>query len=71
MDGTESIEDEVADAVENGGTMVLLRGLECVGVVTYNEVGSGIDKAVGINHLLENGTKRVFPTPMKCDDNIV
>ena len=63
------VEDEVADAVVDGAAAVGLDGLQRVGVVAHQGVGSGIDEAVGLHALGGNGLGRVFTAPVEADDD--
>ena len=71
VDRAQSIEDEVTDAVEDGSAMVLLRGLERVGVMSNNQIGSCINEAMCIDHLLEDGAHGVLSSPMEGNDDVV
>ena len=46
------VEDEIADAVVNGLALVGLGGLQGMGVVADEDVGSGINDGVGFEPLL-------------------
>lgn len=46
------VENEVADAVEDGLTAVGFGGLQGVGVMSDDDVGTGINQRVGLQPLL-------------------
>lgn len=46
------VENEVADAVEDGLTAVGLSGLQGVGVMSDDDVGAGIDERMSLQPLL-------------------
>lgn len=70
VDGLLLVEDEVADAVINAVTVVILDGLQGMGVVADEHVGSGINQLAGLLALLGNGFQGVFSAPVKTDDDI-
>ena len=69
VDGVLGVEDEVANAVVDFVATVLLDGLQGVGVVADEDVGSGVDERVGLHPLLRYGPEAVFFSPMQCDDD--
>ena len=62
------IEDEVAEAVEDGAAAVDFNVLGRVGVVADDGVGTGVNEAVGVGALGERGVERVLRAPMEADD---
>ena len=63
------VEDEVADAVVDGGAFVVLDGLQRVGVVADERVGSCIDEPVGVADLVGRGAQNVLLPPMQTHDD--
>ena len=59
------VEDKVADAVINLMATEVLDGLEGVGVVTDQDVGTRHDELMSFHTLTGNGLEGVFCTPMK------
>ena len=70
VDGTLLVEDEVADAVVDAVAVVVLDGLEGMGVMADEDVGSGINQLAGLFALLGYGFQGVFPAPVKTHDDI-
>ena len=58
------VEDEIADAVVYLFAMKILDGLQCVGVMTYQRIGSGTYQLVGIPSLTVDGPQCVFGAPV-------
>ena len=58
------VEDEIADAVVYLLAMKILDGLQCVGVMTYQRIGSGTYQLVGIPSLTVDGPQCVFGAPV-------
>ena len=63
------VEDEVAYAVVDVMPVVVLDGLEGVGMMANEYVGSGIDEGVGLHSLQRRGSEGVFCTPVEGDDD--
>ena len=63
------VEDEVAHAVIDLMTAVFLDGLEGVGVVTHEHVGTSQYEHVGIVPLTENRLQLMLLPPMEADDD--
>ena len=59
------VEDEVADAVLDAVPAKVLNGLQCVGVVAHQQVGTGQNELVGINTLTGYGLQRVLAAPVQ------
>ena len=70
VDGALLVEDEVADAVVDAVAVVILDGLQGVGVMADEHVGSGINQLAGLLALLGNGLQGMFAAPMEADDDI-
>ncbi len=70
VDGALLVEDEVADAVVDAVAVVILDGLQGVGVMADEDVGSGINQLAGLLALLGNGFQSVLSSPVKTDDDI-
>ena len=70
IDGTLLVEDEVADAVVDAVAVVVLDGLQGMGVMADEHVGSGINQLAGLLALLGNGFQGVFSSPVKAHDDI-
>ena len=69
VDGFRLVEDEVADAVVDGAAVVGLNGLQGVGVVAHEDVGSGPNEAVGLKALARHGLQGMLTAPMQADDD--
>ena len=69
IEGALGVEDEVADAVIDRVTMVILDGLEGMGMVTDQGVGTCHDQAVGLETLTGYGLECVFAAPVEADDD--
>ena len=63
------VEDEVADAVEDGLVPVGFSGLKGMGVVTDNDVGAGIDERMSLQPLLGQRAQRVLGSPVQINDD--
>ena len=63
VDGLRLVEDEIADAVEYIVAVEILDGLETVGMVADEDVGSGKDELVGLVTLKGHRLERVIATP--------
>ena len=63
------VEDEVAHAVIDLVAAVVLDGLEGVGVMAHEHVGSCQNELVGVVSLTENGLQRMFLPPVEADDD--
>ena len=70
VDGPRLVENEVADAVVDGVAFEVLDGLQGVGVVAYDDVGSGTHKLVGLHALLGQRRERMLGSPMQADYDI-
>ena len=70
VDGTLLVEDEVADAVIDAVAVVVLDGLEGMGVMADEDVGTGINQLAGFLALLWNWFQGVFSAPVKAHDDI-
>ena len=70
VDGALLVEDEVADAVVDAVAVIVLDGLQGVGVVADKHVGAGINELAGFLPLLGNGFQGVFSAPVKAHDDI-
>ena len=70
VDGALLVEDEVADAVVDAVAVVVLDGLEGMGVMADEDVGTGINQLAGFLALLWNGFQGVFSSPMKAHDDV-
>ena len=70
VDGLLLVEDEVADAVEDGLAGDDFGGLQGVGVVPDETVGTGLDERTGFLPLLGQGSEGVFPSPVEGDDDV-
>lgn len=64
------VEDEITDAVIDAVAVVILDGLQGVGVMADEHVGTGINQLTGFHALLGNGFQGVFSSPVKADDDI-
>lgn len=69
IEGTRLVEDEIADAVEDGAASVGLRGLKRVAVVANQGVGTGIDKSVRLHTLGRDGLDSMLGSPVQADDD--
>ena len=65
VEGAHGVEDEVAEAVEDGPTLDPLRRLRGVRMVTHEAVGSGGDEAAGGYALATGGQGVVLQTPVE------
>ena len=63
------VEDEVADAVEDGLAPVGFRGLKGMGVVTDDDIGAGIDERMSLQPLLGQRAQCMLGSPMQINDN--
>lgn len=63
------VEDEVADAVEDGFAAVGLGALQRVGVVADDDVGTGINQGVGLQPLLGQRAQRMLSAPVQINDD--
>ena len=70
VEGFRGVEDEVADAVVDLMTVVILDGLQGMGVMADEHIGTGINQLAGLLALLGNGFQGVFSSPVKADDDI-
>lgn len=70
VDGFALVEDEVANAVVDGLSLVGLNGLQRVGVVTYNNVGPGINHGPCLSALQGVGCQLVLNAPVGADDDV-
>ena len=70
VDGILLVEDEVADAVVDSVAVVILDGLQGMGVMADEHIGTGINQLAGFLALLGNGFQGVFAAPMEADDDI-
>ena len=69
VEGTLLVEDEVADAVEDGLATVGFRGLKGVCVVTDDDIGAGIDERMSLQPLLGKRAQRMLGSPMQINDD--
>ena len=69
VERTVEVEDEIAEAVEDGAAAVDFNVLGRVGVVADDGVGTGVNEAVGVGALGERGVERVLRAPMEADEN--
>ena len=67
--GFRGVEDEIADAVVDLVAVVVLDGLQGVGVVADEHVSAGMYQHVGIVALQGYGLQRVFTAPVERDDD--
>ena len=63
------VEDEVADAVEDGFAMVGFRGLKGMGVVSNDDIGAGIDERMSLEPLLGQRAQRMLSAPVQINDD--
>lgn len=63
------VEDEVADAVEDGFAMVGFRGLKGMGVVTDDDVGASINECMSLQPLLGQRAQRMLSAPVQINDD--
>ena len=70
VDGILLVEDEVADAVVDSVAVVILDGLQGMGVVADEHIGTGINQLAGLLALLGNWFQGVFSSPVKADDDV-
>ena len=64
VNGFVLVEDEIADAVIDGTTTVFLYGLQCVGMVTNECIGTCVDQLVCFLSLSDSRGCLMFPSPM-------
>ena len=69
VQGLVLVENEVTHAVIDLMATVFLDGLEGVGVVTHEHVGTCQNEHVGIVPLTENGLQLMLLSPMETDDD--
>ena len=69
VEGTLLVEDEVADAVEDGFAMVGFRGLKGMGVVTDDDIGAGIDERASLQPLLGQRAQRMLGAPVQINND--
>ena len=69
VEGLRGVEDEVADAVVDLVTVIVLDGLEGVGVMADEHIGSSVYQHVGIVTLTRHGLQCMFASPVKRDDD--
>ena len=69
VEGTLLVEDEVADAVEDGFAMVGFSGLKGMGVVTDDDIGASIDERVSLQPLLGQRAQCMLGSPMQINDD--
>ena len=65
VEGLGLVEDEIADAVVDLTATEVLDGLQGMGMVTHQDVGTRHDELMGLHTLTGNGLEGVFCTPMK------
>ena len=65
IDGLVLVEDEVANAVVDLLTTIVLDGLEGVGVVADQDVGTCLNQLVGFQSLTGYGFQGVLTAPMQ------
>ena len=65
VEGFRGVEDEVADAVVDLVAVIVLDGLEGVGVMADEHIGSSVYQHVGIVTLTGHGLQRMLASPMK------
>ena len=65
VDGLLLVEDEVADAIIDVVPAIALDGLQGVGVMTDEGVGTGIDQSVGLQSLTGHGVLGMLATPVQ------
>ena len=63
------VEDEVADAVEDGLAAVGLGALQGVGVVPDDDVSTGINQRMGLEPLLGQRAQRMLSAPVQIDND--
>ena len=63
------VEDEVADAVEDGLAAVGLGALQGVGVVPDDDVSTGIDERMSLQPLLGQRAQRMLGSPVQINDD--
>ena len=63
------VEDEVADAVEDGLATVGFSGLKGMGVVTDDDIGASIDERMSLQPLLGQRAQRMLGAPMQINDD--
>ena len=63
------VEDEVADAVEDGFAMVGFRGLKGMGVVSDDDIGAGIDERMSLQPLLGQRAQCMLGSPVQRNDD--
>ena len=69
VEGFRGVEDEVADAVVDLMTVVILDGLQGMGVMADEHIGPGTDQHVGIVPLPGYRLQRMFAAPVERDDD--
>ena len=69
VEGTLLVEDEVADAVEDGLALVGFCGLKGVCVVTDDDISAGIDERMSLQSLLGQRAQRMLSSPVQINDN--
>ena len=69
VQGTLLVEDEVAYTEIDLMAMVILDGLPCVGVMTHEHVGTGIDQLVSLKALTGYWLQRMFAPPVQRDND--
>ena len=65
VEGLRGVEDEVADAVVDLVATIVLDGLQGVGVMADEDVGSSVDQHVGIVTLTGHGRECMLATPVE------
>lgn len=70
IDGFCLVEDKVSDAIVDGLFLVVFYGLQAMGVVTYDAVGSRINDCPSLSALRQGWLLTVFDAPMGADNNI-
>lgn len=63
------VEDEVADAVEDGLAAIGFRGLKGMCVVSDDDIGAGIDERMSLQSLLGQRAQRMLGSPMQINDD--
>ena len=69
VEGTLLVEDEVADAVEDGFAMVGFSGLKGMGVVSDDDISAGIDERMSLQPLLGQRAQRMLSAPVHINDD--
>ena len=65
VEGFRGVEDEVADAVVDLMTVVILDGLQGMGVMADEDIGTSVDQHMGIITLTRHRLQGMFATPME------